>query len=83
MSANPDFIVWSESATLELLSFRYLNGNFDRFDDELLEFIRKNKVPLLTGEIGLIEHPTVFGTRYLPQNNAVLFDGDGKSYNFV
>jgi len=76
---NPDFVVWSESATLELLSFRYRRGTADRFDEELIDFIKKDvQVPLLTGEIGLIQADTVLGSRYLPQNSAVLFDGGGE-----
>ncbi len=82
LAEKPDFVVWSESATLELISFRYLRGTSDRFDKELTEFIKNRvRVPLLTGEIGLVEMDTFMGPRYFPQNSAVLINGDGTLNN--
>jgi apolipoprotein N-acyltransferase len=75
---NPDLIIWSESATLELISFRSLTGEIDRFDLQLKSFIKETGKPLLTGEIGLTVKKTERGMRYFPQNNAVLIGGDGE-----
>ncbi|PKL17386.1 MAG: apolipoprotein N-acyltransferase [Spirochaetae bacterium HGW-Spirochaetae-5] len=78
LSSNPDLIIWSESATLELISFRSLTGEIDRFDHHLKSFIKETGKPLLTGEIGLTVKKTDKGMRYFPQNNAVLIGGDGE-----
>ncbi|HDP79517.1 MAG TPA: hypothetical protein ENN21_01600, partial [Spirochaetes bacterium] len=53
MEKGSDFIIWSESATLELISFNYKRNKLDRFDTEVLETAKKYGVPLLTGEIGV------------------------------
>jgi len=78
LASNPDLIIWSESATLELISFRSLTGEADRFDQQLKGFIKETGKPLLTGEIGLTVKKTDRGMRYFPQNNAVLIGSDGE-----
>ncbi len=78
LASNPDLIIWSESATLELISFRSLTGEVDRFDQQLKGFIKETGKPLLTGEIGLTVKKTDKGMRYFPQNNAVLIGSDGE-----
>lgn len=78
LAANPDFIVWSESATLELISFRALTGGDDEFDRKLLEFVRETGKPLLTGEIGLTVKRDGGRMRFHPQNNAILISGSGE-----
>jgi apolipoprotein N-acyltransferase len=78
LASNPDFIVWSESATLELISFRALTGEKDSFDEQLLSFVKENGKPLLTGEIGLTVKRDNGHLRYYPQNNAVLISGAGE-----
>jgi apolipoprotein N-acyltransferase len=65
---KPDLIVWSESATLETISYRSMRGEKSIFDELLLNFVKANNIWLLTGEIGV----TV--DRH-PQNNAVLING--------
>jgi len=75
---NPDFIIWSESATLELISFRSLTGDMDNFDQQLFSFIKENGKPLLTGEIGITVKKNSSGIRYYPQNNAVMISGAGE-----
>lgn len=75
---NPDFIIWSESATLETLSFRALNGEVDLFDRMLFDFVREIGVPVLTGEIGVTLKADGGRLKLYPQNNAVLINGDGK-----
>ena len=68
MLQQPDLIIWSESATLEHISFRSMHGIQNDFDELLLNFVKENNLWLLTGEIG------VTATRD-PQNNAVLLNG--------
>jgi apolipoprotein N-acyltransferase len=78
LQSNPDFIIWSESATLELISFRALTGERDSFDEQLLSFVKENGKPLLTGEIGLVVKKNNGHLRYYPQNNAVMISGVGE-----
>ena len=78
LRTNPDFIIWSESATLELISFRAMTGEKDGFDEQLLKYIKENGKPLLTGEIGLTVKKGLRSLRYYPQNNAVLISGNGE-----
>jgi len=78
LRANPDFIIWSESATLELISFRAEIGEKDGFDEKLLGFVKENGKPLLTGEIGLTVKKNRGFLKYYPQNNAVLINGAGE-----
>ncbi len=75
---NPDFIIWSESATLELISFRAMTGDKDGFDEQLLSFVKETGKPLLTGEIGIVVKKNTDSLRYYPQNNAVLISGAGE-----
>ncbi|MFC1669042.1 apolipoprotein N-acyltransferase [Spirochaetota bacterium] len=80
MSENPDFIIWSESATLEYISYKYEKGRINKFLKKLLNFVEVNGKPLLTGEIGILENQERLGRgRYFnPQNNAVLINGQGE-----
>ena len=78
LNTNPDFIIWSESATLELISFRAFRGEKDDFDGKLFDFIRESGKPLLTGEIGITVKRDDNGLKYSPQNNAVLISGAGE-----
>lgn len=78
LQSDPDFIIWSESATLELISFRALTGERDSFDEQLLSFVKENGKPLLTGEIGLVVKKNNGRLRYYPQNNAVMISGGGE-----
>lgn len=78
LQSNPDFIIWSESATLELISFRALTGEKDSFDEQLLSFVKENGKPLLTGEIGLVVKKNNGHLKYYPQNNAVMISGGGE-----
>lgn len=78
---NPDFIIWSESATLEHISYNFENSMNDRFEKSVLDIARNSGKSLLTGEIGVYKDPA--SGRYFPQNNAVLIDNKGdvvKSY---
>ena len=78
LRSNPDFIIWSESATLELISFRATTGGRDSFDEQLTDFIKENGKPLLTGEIGITAKREGDSMSYYPQNNAVLISGTGE-----
>jgi apolipoprotein N-acyltransferase len=79
-----DFLIWSESATLEPVSFRQKYGYSSSFDETLLEYIHEKKIPLITGEIGYepsknLEYPIL-------KNNAVLISADAhvvKSYSKI
>ncbi len=77
LDANPDFVIWSESATLETISFRAANGERDLFDLQLFSFVKEIGKPLLTGEIGVTLRADSGRMRLFPQNNAVLILGDG------
>ena len=83
---NPDFIIWSESATLETISYDYDRKFRSLFEKELLDYIKARGRPLLTGEIGILEDSSGFIMRRNPQNNAVLVNGFGeviKSYSKI
>ncbi len=74
---DPDFIIWSESATLETISWDYEMGTLNEFEREVLSLARSAGRPLLTGEIGVVERPEGFLLLRYPQNNAVLIDREG------
>lgn len=76
LAKEPEFIVWSESATLELISFNYERGSLNTFEWEVLRLASDNKKPILTGEIGIRQDP--YGRRIHPQNNAVLINEHGE-----
>jgi apolipoprotein N-acyltransferase len=76
LEQKPDFLIWSESATLELISYDYERGTLNPFEWEVLNLARENGTPLLTGEIGIIEDG--LSGRIYPQNNAVLINGRGE-----
>lgn len=78
LASGPELIVWSESATLELISFRSLTGETDEFDRQLKEFVKENGRPLLTGEIGVTVKKKDRYLKYAPQNNAVLLNSSGE-----
>jgi len=65
---KPDLIVWSESATLETISARFIRGIKSQFDELMFDFAKDNNIWLLTGEIGITADRN-------PQNNAVLING--------
>lgn len=72
---EPDMIIWSESATLENISYHNANGNLNAFERKVLDIAKSAKKPLVTGEIGIIEDD--LNRRFYPQNNAVLIDENG------
>ncbi len=76
MKQKPDFIIWSESATLEFISYNFRTGSMNPFTGEVLNIARTYETPLLTGEIGLLEDR--YGRRIYPQNNAVLINAEGE-----
>ncbi len=73
---NPDLVVWSESATLESISYDYSRGVLDSYEFELLRYTAEKGVPIVTGEIGIIPDESGLNRRY-PQNNAVILNADG------
>ena len=77
LKENPDFIIWSESATLETISYSYARGSLNSFEKDLLGYIRGIDRPLLTGEVGVIEDSSRIFPRRFPQNNAVLISRSG------
>lgn len=76
LNENPDIIIWSESATLEHISYNYENNKLNTFETEVLDYVRSIQKPLLTGEIGIIED-NIHGN-YYPRNNAVLINMNGE-----
>jgi len=81
LAESPDFVIWSESATLETISYDYERGVLNEFERDVLDFVRKFNRPLLTGEIGVTEDVQGYFVRKLPLNNAVLIDPNGKVLN--
>jgi apolipoprotein N-acyltransferase len=75
LKTNPDFLIWSESATLEPMSFRLLHNIPSPFDERISSYAAEHSIPLLTGEIGIVR--TERGI-YQPQNNSILFSANGK-----
>jgi apolipoprotein N-acyltransferase len=75
---RPDFLIWSESATLEPMSFRIKHNIPSAFDEKVRDYARNHAVPLYSGEIGIVK--TGRGI-YQPQNNAILFNADGNIYD--
>lgn len=75
---HPDFLIWSESATLEPMSFRIRHNIPSPFDDKVRSYARDHAIPLLSGEIGVVK--TGRGI-YQPQNNSILFSADGNVYD--
>jgi apolipoprotein N-acyltransferase len=74
--SHPDLLIWSESATLEPVSYQYHSGRLDSFGRSLIEFVKEKRTPLVTGEIGVVEdRPRGLG---YPQNNAMLVTADGQ-----
>jgi apolipoprotein N-acyltransferase len=78
LAQNPDFIIWSESATLATISYDYDSGMLDRFDRDVLGYARSCARPLLTGEIGIVDKQEGMFIRRYPQNSAVLINGKGE-----
>lgn len=76
MEHEPDLVIWSESATLESISFDYFNGRLGPFEEKVLDLAAEMKTPLLTGEIGIIEDHQA--RRYYPQNNLVHINEEGE-----
>ncbi len=75
---EPELLVWSESATLETISYNYMLGNFTVFGQMLFDFVTDAEVPLFTGEIGILEEWTENYIRRYPLNNAVLINKNGE-----
>ena len=76
LNYDPDLIIWSESATLERISYHYEIDNLNSFEKSVLEIAAISKKPLLTGEIGV--YRDYLSKRYYPQNNAVLINKEGE-----
>ncbi|MBN2161041.1 MAG: apolipoprotein N-acyltransferase [Spirochaetes bacterium] len=83
ITENPDFVVWSESATLETISYDYERGALNDFESDVISLVQQIEKPLLTGEIGVAERFEDMLLGRYPQNNAVLINRYGevvKSY---
>ncbi len=74
---NPDFIIWSESATLETIAYNFERSRLNNFEIDLLDFVKQNGKPLLTGEIGVKEEQDGYYIKRSAQNNGVLIDAEG------
>ena len=76
MKEKPGLIVWSEYATLELISHNYRTGKLDLFEQTVLDVARLNDTPLITGEIGILEDK--INGRQFPQNTAAYINRKGE-----
>ncbi len=74
----PDFIIWSESATLAAISYDYDRRLFNDFDLAVLGFAKDIDRPILTGEIGIVDKLDGMFIRRYPQNNAALINRQGE-----
>ena len=72
---KPDLLIWSESATLDPISYHYQIGRLDPFERSVLGYAATRNVPLVTGEIG-VEEDRQRNIGY-PKNNAMLVNRDG------
>lgn len=77
LEEKPELVVWSESATLETISFNSEKRIRSAFDEKIFDLVKTSGVPLLTGEIGVYEERVEGGINRYPQNNAVLIDRGG------
>jgi len=77
LTENPDFIIWSESATLETITYNYYRGVLNPFEQDLVDSVIRWRKPLLTGEVGVAERRVEWGVARFPLNNAVLLDAHG------
>ncbi|HEY1406950.1 MAG TPA: apolipoprotein N-acyltransferase, partial [Spirochaetota bacterium] len=75
LKQKPDFIIWSESATLEPIGYHYRKRDMDSFEASVCSFARNAGVPLLTGEVGVKE--VIIRRLAYPQNSAILIDRNG------
>ena len=78
MTHDPDFLIWSESATLDTLSYNFERSYGDAFLTQIMEYVNIWDKPLLTGEIGIVENWDGNYVNRSPQNNAVLFNNIGE-----
>ena len=84
LDRSPDLIIWSESASLERISFDFVRKKLNEYEEDLLGYIKKIGKPLFTGEIGVHAKPVRVkaGSKsfivFRVQNNGVLINGDGE-----
>ncbi|HOW82899.1 MAG TPA: apolipoprotein N-acyltransferase [Spirochaetota bacterium] len=78
LADGPDLVVWSESATLETISYDYEKGDLNMFERDLLDYVRRADRPLVTGEIGMIEDTSGDYTRRYPLNSAAYINNYGE-----
>ncbi len=74
---NPDLLIWSESATLEPITYHWKYGSLNPFEQDVIDSVRRWGRPLLTGEIGVVERLHGNYVERLPQNNALLISAEG------
>jgi apolipoprotein N-acyltransferase len=74
-SAPVDLVIWTESATLETITYGYLRGMLNKFEYLVLKYADITDVPILTGEIGQFNRED--GGFYYT-NSACLIDGSGR-----
>jgi apolipoprotein N-acyltransferase len=71
-----DLLIWSESATLEYISYRYMIAKPNRFVKRVLDFAKNENISILTGEVGVITDHLV--EKSYPQNSAALINNYGE-----
>lgn len=90
LKEKPDLLIWSESATLEPISYYYQHNRKSQFISKIFDYATQIKTPIITGEIGIdeyfveINNQSVRKHRY--QNNAALIDSQGhvsKAYSKI
>ncbi|MCL1911526.1 MAG: apolipoprotein N-acyltransferase [Leptospirales bacterium] len=83
LDSSPDMIIWSESASLERLSFDFIKKRLNEYEKDLFSYVKEIGKPLFTGEIG-VSISRVSGSdssmmyRIQNKNNAVLINESGE-----
>ncbi len=72
----PDLVIWSESATLETISYDFERGILNEFEIQVLHLAEELQIPILTGEIGRLDD--YIRRQAHVYNNAVLISKEGK-----
>lgn len=75
---KPNLLIWSESSTLEPISYMWQRGKENEFVSELLAYVKNRGVPLFTGEVGVAVRNFRGRKMYMPMNDCVLINGEGE-----
>ncbi len=75
-ATSPNLVIWSESATLETISYDFQRGILNEFEIQVLHLAEELQISILTGEIGRLDD--YIRRKAHVYNNAVLISKEGK-----